>query len=216
MSVGNFNFRMHSHQHNNCTLSYVGNDNKDYYALVRVSQAGYSYGVTSSESHSRVFRAFYPHRRALGQFGLTIDCISYHEFRLLMNWCRNYTETLLARAMSSQRGSTLMYVQLPDRHFHKSGILTQGITDEDNVGKMVWSPQLTFMTVQDFNDPGTSVVSIKQAALFVAPEDSSGDINAFYPSTTAKYTDSKLYDGQPPPPATGPGTTGGGGKNWRE
>ena len=177
----------------NATLSYSAGS-ATYTAKVRISMAGYVYGVTSTESHSRTNRAFYPHRRALGQFSITVDCIGYKEHRLFQNWLRAYVDTLFTGQMGNQRGATLMEVQMTSRNFHKYGILTTGIDDHDHVGSMVFSPTLTFMTLKDFNDAGTAIVSTKSISSFSSPKVQS-DYLADFPVTSSSYkdTDDTLY-----------------------
>jgi hypothetical protein len=188
----------------NCKLGYrVGG--KTYEARVRVPQAGYTYGVTASQSQARTLNAFYPHRRALGQFTITVDCNGYHEFRKFMNWMRNYAATLMSQPMTDQRGAVLMEVYLPSRRFHKAGVLAAGIHEDQHVGAMLWSPQFVFATVQDFNDPSISILRVQQTSRFFAPKNDKGSVlngfghaessAALYPATTAKYTDEILYNG---------------------
>lgn len=217
----------------NASLSFVGPGGATNAAFVRVSAASYTYGVNSTESHARLDRAFYPHRRALGKFTITIDAIGYKEYRALMNWLRLYASTLFQGQVGNQRGATPMTVYMPSRNLHKVGILTTGINDHDNTGSMVFSPTLTFMMLKDFSDPGTAIVSLGQTSQFIAPSvqnvetaasrgkgihkitrtinDPSGT-SAFYPVTVSSYKDqdSAIYDipdGTVIPP--GPGGWGG-------
>lgn len=202
----------------NATLSFSGNT-----AAVRISDTAYVYGVNSTESHSRTERAFYPHRRSLGQFQITVDCIRYQEFRRFMNWLRGYADALLAGQVGTQKGATIMDVNMPSRNFHMVGVLVSGIDDHDHVGSMTFSPQLSFMLVKDYNDPGTAIVSTNSASTFVRPSvqdiltamkkngkivevpDASGSAS-FYPSTISSYkdTDTSIYD---LPPALPPGVS---------
>lgn len=183
----------------NCTMkyTYLG---KTYTARVRVSACSYVYGVTSTESHSRLYRAFYPHRRALGEFQVTVDAIGYQEYRRFMNWLRCYAEALLTAAMGNQKGSILMEVQIPARHFHRYGILTQGVDDHDHIGSMVFSKALSFMTIKDFNDAGTAITTTNEVSQFHTPKVDADQTVVFYPVTSAKYKDAQLYDAPPPDP----------------
>lgn len=210
--ANNFDFVMgeKGHRGNNAVLSYKAKG-KTYSARVRVSEVGYTYGVSSDESHARVFRAFYPHRRAFGQFALTIDCHNYHEFRSLMNWLRAYSETLLTGAVSTRRVVTTMEVQVPSRRFHRLGILTTGIQDDDHVGAMVWSPTLVLQTVLDYTDPNSQLVRLSNASRFHLPKNGGNDATVFFPASNARYTDSSIYDNPAPihepgyPPTLPPG-----------
>lgn len=186
------NFAMRS---SNATLTFKANG-KNHTAKVRISSAAYTYGVNSTESHARTLRAFYPHRRALGQFTVTVDAIGYREYRNFMNWLRLYTEALLTGQVGNQKGATTMTVQIPARNINKVGILTTGINDHDNTGSMVFSPTLTFMMLKDFNDPGTAIVSTAAASHFSAPKVDPEATLAFFPVTVGSYkdTDSAIYD----------------------
>jgi hypothetical protein len=178
----------------NGTLTYQVNGHK-YKAKVRVRQASYVYGVVSDESHARQFRAFYPHRRALGQFSITVDCIGYNEFKRFMTWLRNYTDELLTQGVVSKATAIPLEVNVPIRNFHKFGILVTGIDDHDHVGSMVFSPQLTFVTLADANDPKISILHSDQVSRFKAPGVDPESTLAFYPVSAAKYKDTSLYDG---------------------
>jgi hypothetical protein len=177
----------------NATLTYRDAAGS-YTASIRVKTLVYSYGVTSDESHARDHRAFYPHRRVQGQFSLTVDCLGYKEFKRLMTWLRAYVDTLLTLAESNSASVTLMDVRVPSRNFHKIGILTGGIDDHDQVGSMVFSPELVFVSLTDPADPAISLLKVTDVSNFKAPEIDANESAAFYPVTVATYADSQLYD----------------------
>jgi hypothetical protein len=188
-----FNFKM---RQANAYLRYEAHGGSIFTAQVRVSRVSYTYGVTSTESHTRTHRAFYPHRRALGQFMITVDAKGYREYRHFMNWMRAYAEYILEGQIGSRRAPVLMEVRIPARRFHKIGMLASGVDEHDHVGSNVFSPQLVFMTLQDLNDPGTSLKALRDVSIFEPSKvDPSGTV-AFYPASIADYKDtqSKLYD----------------------
>lgn len=119
-----------------------------------------------------------------------------------MNWLRNYAATLLQTALGETPKTTLMEVKVRGRKFHYYGILSQGISDQDHIGAMVFSPQLIFMMIKDFNDSGTAIVKTNQASRFDAPPHANDQMKAFYPITTAKYVDRSIYDDPTPAPIT--------------
>jgi hypothetical protein len=162
-----------------------------YSAAVRIKTLSYNYGVTSDESHARDERAFYPHRRIQGEFSVTIDCLGYKEYRQLMVWLKVYANLLLDPSSPS---TTLMDVQLPARNFHKIGALTTGIDDHDQVGSMVFSPELVFVSISDPNDSAISLVKTSQVSQFKAPQIDANASLAFYPVSVASYKDTLLYD----------------------
>jgi len=195
-------------------------------AKVRVSKFNYTYSVRSTESHSRMERAFYPHRRSLGEFTIVVDAIHYPEFRQFMGWLREYIDRMFSLQMGNGHGALMMEVQIPSRRFHVYGILTEGVNDHDHVGSMTFSEPLKFLTLKDFHDAGTSIVSTKAISSFVPPkvqnvltgigrkrnvktvEDPSG-ADAFYPVTISRYKDidEHLYSDLPITPGTETTTT---------
>jgi hypothetical protein len=188
--VANFSF---VHRGANGTLSYKSGGGV-YSAKVRIKEANYTYAIESTESHSRLDRAFYPHRRSLGSFILHVECNGYKEFRQLQRYLRNYADTLLSGAMSERGNTTIMQASLPSRDFNKFGILTQGIQDKDHVASMVFDVALTFMTLRDGNDSTTSILSTDQVSTFRSPQVNTDASLAFYPVTASAYKDTQLYD----------------------
>lgn len=182
----------------NATLNYDDENGKGHSAAVRISQTSYLYGVNSTESHSRLYRAFYPHRRSLGKFALTIDAKGYIEFRNLMNWLRAYAASVFAAQTGNNKGAITMEVNMPSRNFHLIGMLTSGIDDHDQVGSMVFSPQLQFMMLKDFNIANSEITTLSQVSQFVAP---SVDFNnqgslSYFPISISQYHDqanSQIY-----------------------
>lgn len=215
------NFRM---RNANAALRYTYGG-KVHTAYVRISKTNYSYSVTSTESHARLYRAFYPHRRALGNFVVQVDAIGYTEFRAFMNWLRAYANNMFEGQTGDARGALPMEVLMPSRHFHMYGILTEGIDDHDQVGSMVFSPQLKFMTLKDFHDKGTAIVATDQTSQFSEPARSlsttvtrgkgkhkhtvhiPSSTAVFYPVTASQYRDkdSQIYDGLQETPTPPPG-----------
>lgn len=184
----------------NATLRYRTSGGT-YHAKVRVSEASYDYAVNSTESHSRLVRAFYPHRRALGTFKVTVDLIHYSEFHEFMRWLRGYSESVFSSQMGNQKSVNLMEVHMPSRHFHKYGILTSGINDHDNVASMAFREELTFVTVYDVHDPGTHLVSTNSISEFKPPKVDPESVLAFYPETVSSYHDKdrSIYNAPPGP-----------------
>jgi hypothetical protein len=178
---------------NNGTFAY--RDASGYHvAAVRMKILSYNYGVTSTESHAREERAFYPHRRIQGQFRVVVDCIGYKEFKQLMSWLQVYADALLTGAESNSSSVTLMDVSLPARNFRKIGILTTGIDDHDQVGSMVFNPELIFVALSDPADPAISLLKTSDVSTFRSPQIDANASTAFYPVTVANYKDSLLYD----------------------
>lgn len=171
----------------NATFSYAGSR-----ADLRVTGVAYTYGVVSEESHARQTRAFYPHRRSQGEFDITLQLKGYREFRQVMDWFRNYTAQVMSQAMGDQSQQLPMTVSIPVRGFLRQGILTTGISDNDHVGSMVFSPTISFISVIDPKDPLSSVYAAPST--FAGPQVDANASLAFYPSSTSKYHDSQLYD----------------------
>lgn len=211
------NFRMRTY---NASLTFRSNGQTNT-ARVRISRTSYVYGVNSTESHARLDRAFYPHRRALGQFAVTVDCIGYAEFRKFMNWLREYAHEMFRGQVGNKKGAATMEVFVPSRNFHMIGVLTTGIDDHDHVGSMLFQPVLTFMLLKDFNDSSTAIVSTDSISKFRLPAKDREDMLAFFPGSTSRYhdTDSSIYDDPgtstnqdptPDPVIPAPGTVPGG------
>lgn len=175
----------------NCVLSYK-NGNQVVTAQVRVKELSHVFGVVSTESQSAQRRAFYPHRRAQGQFMIIVDCIHYKEFKQLMNWLTDYGNALLSVSQSNDQPPT-MTVSLPSRKFVRQGVLTTGIDDHDQTGSMVLSPQLTFVSVSDPNDSLSSILSTSQVSNFTEASVDSANSAWFYPST-GNSVDANIYD----------------------
>lgn len=163
----------------NSTFSYAGGNS----AQLKVSQVGFTYGVDSTESHAREHRAFYPHRRNQGQFTVTIDNNQWAEFQAAMQWFKGYATAALD--LDSSTVPPPMLVSVPSRNFLRYGIPIQGMSFGDFIGSMVFSPQLTFVSVSDPNDPSTAILSTSQ----VSGTDTAsftGDVgNYFYPDSRA-------------------------------
>lgn len=177
----------------NATLAYSDSGGL-HTASIRVKNLSYNYGVSSTESHARDDRAFYPHRRVQGQFKIIADCIHYKEFNQLMAWLRVYAEVLSNAASSSSSAVTQMDVRVPSRNFHRTGILTTGIDDHDQTGSMVFNPELVFVSISDPADKITSLLTPAQASTFSGPQIDSKATLAFYPVSSVNYKDALLYD----------------------
>lgn len=195
--MANFSFAQRG---NNGILTYKAGSTHS--AAVRIREASYQYSITSTESKSRLYRAFYPHRRALGVFTINIDCKGYKEFRQLQSWLRNYADTLQTAAMSSTGSPTLMHVRMPSRNFNRYGILVSGIEDRDHVGSMVFDVELHFMTLRDAHDSAISILTTDQVSTFRSPKIDPQDSLAFYPVSSSKYKDAQLYDDPDPSQGT--------------
>ncbi len=182
---------------NNGVLTYKTPGGSGNVAYVRISKVAYEYSVQATESQTRLYRAFYPHRRVLGTFTITVQAIGYREYRNFLTWLQGYTSALLKAQVSASPEVPSMTVQMSARRFHRVGILTGGMADRDNKQSMVFEQQLHFITVKDYNDPNTSILKSDQASRFrnVTTADAAR-YKAFYPSTVSGYrdTDSKLYD----------------------
>jgi hypothetical protein len=182
-----------AHTGANTKISYAGNSGTAT-ASVRTSKLSYNYGVTSTESQSRNQRGFYPHRRAQGQFSMTVDCKGYTEFKQLMKFFANYKLVLDGQFNSSGLPVT-MTVSCPVRNFTRVGIPTSGMDDHDQTGSMVFSPELVFVSVADPKDKVTTqLTKTNQLSRFTAPEHAPSGQKDFYPSSTLSLKDQALYD----------------------
>jgi hypothetical protein len=213
----NFNL---AQTHANGILTYASGG-ANFKAAVRITDASYTYQLQSSESQSRLYRAFYPHRRSLGQFTLTVECIGYKEYKLFQTWMTNYTTTLLNAAWSNAGSTTLINAKMASRNFNKTGILVSGLGDGDHVGAMTYDCDLVFMTLEDANDPTTSILKTTQISDFQKAAIDSGPLGSldFYPVTASQSSDANFYNTPTgttpalPPPVVAPPITGGASTN---
>ena len=111
-----------------------------------------------------------------------------------MTWLKAYADSLLQAAESNTTSVTLMDVAMPSRNFHKIGVLTTGMDDHDQVGSMVFNPELVFQTLTDPSDPAISLLKITDVSTFSDPTTDANATTAFYPVTVASYKDTQLYD----------------------
>lgn len=181
-----------AHSGGNLTLSYTGSNGATS-ATIRCKNLRYTYGVVSDESHARQDRAFYPHRRAQGQFQVVVECKGYREYKQLQGWLGAYAQDALA-VYSTNRQPPAMTVSLPARRFRRLGLLISGLGDNDRTGSMVFAPLLTFVTISDPSDPSSAVLNSSQASRFSVPKVDAAGSTSFFPSTNARYVDARLYD----------------------
>jgi hypothetical protein len=163
-----------------------------YSARVRVPSYSAEFGVTATESHARDERAFYPHRRIHGNFTVTIECVHYREFQQLMRWLNHYAAHLL----DSTEGKIAMpmHFAMASRNVNRLGILISGISDHDNVGSMVFSVPLTFITLSVPNDPAIPMLYPQNTSEFQSPRVDPNISQSFYPVTGNSIVDSNIYD----------------------
>lgn len=157
IAVGSFNSRSSISQTNaNITFSYNYNGQQAV-ALLRVKQLTTTYTLNSEESHARNNRAFYPHRRSQGTFDITFQFKNWKEYSQAMTWFQDYAK--LALQTTNTQPSVVMTVTMPSRNFTRSGVPTTGIEFGDHTGSMVFTPTISFISVNDPDDPSTAVLS---------------------------------------------------------
>lgn len=205
---------------NNAVLAYQVNGHI-YSARIRASKYAAEFGVTSTESHARDERAFYPHRRIHGHFFVTVECIHYSEFKQFQRWLRNYANRLL----DTHNGKIAMpmHFAMSSRNINRLGILCEGLGDHDNVGSMVFEVPLTFITLTVPNDPAIPLLYPQQTSEFKSPRIDPEISQSFYPVTGNAIVDSNIYDNlnkidpsQVDPTDPGPQPVGGGGRVFFE
>lgn len=168
------------HSHSNVGFAYSFNGSTTVAAL-RATRLMIDYGLNSEESHSRQERAFYPHRRSQGNFSLTLQFMTGHEYRQAMTWFQTYAAKALDT--TSQQPGIPMNVVMPSRNFARRGIPTTGLTFGDHIGSMVWSPVIAFLSVNDPADPTTAVLNTKQVSITNFDGIDSLSVQYFYPSS---------------------------------
>lgn len=161
--------------------SYQGKTN---IAKLRCSNVGIAYSQNADESHAREHRAYYPHRRSQGSFNVVVDCKQWVEFNSTMAWFRDYATAALD--LDAGPTSPPMSVQVPSRNFNRLGIPTQGVQYGDYVGSMVFSPQISFLSVSDPNDATTGILNSNQVSATFEPTSDPAN-NYFYPDSIASY-----------------------------
>lgn len=148
----------------------------------RVSKVGKSFAVIATESHARQHRAMYPHQRAEGPFSVTLDLKHYTEFKLFMDFMRDFMSALMS---SQNRPMPLMSVSVPSRNFWRLGVPVNGVSDGDHIGSNLFQPTIVFESVVDPLDP-TVATGYNNAGSFSQfdPNGSAADTAAqfFYPS----------------------------------
>jgi hypothetical protein len=167
-----------------------------YSAMVRCTKLAISYSLNSEESHSRQTKAFYPHRRAQGQFAITLALVGWNEYSQAMGWFTRFARQALA--MSSNDPALWVEVSMPSRKFTRWGIPTTGMNFGDHTASMVFSPTITFISVRDPNDPSTAILSGR--ANQISRQSNAGidplAVSFFYPSSavnTPGKLDESLY-----------------------
>lgn len=180
-----------AHGHN-CVLSYTFQNNT-FTARVRSPKVSMDWDVVSTESHARQFRAFYPHQRTQGSFGVVVECVGWPEFRQLSAWLRTYAKRVLYIDPVTRALPPPMTVQIDSRDFLRSGFLTTGIGYGDHIGSMVFAPELTFVSVADPNDPIANILKLNQASAQDLRGVEQIQREWFYPGST-KYSAQSVQD----------------------
>jgi hypothetical protein len=140
---------------------------------VRIRKIAHSWQVIATESHARVARAMYPHQRAISRFALTLEMKGYREYEGFMGFMQSYIDALFGTEKKS------VYVMSAVRGFNRWGIPIKGIAIGDHVGSMVFSPTITFESI---NDPLDQQVMTPEAGAVSATDLNgvSGDAASFF------------------------------------
>jgi hypothetical protein len=182
----------------NCTLSY-SKSGVNYAFKTWAYGVSHGFSVIATESAARKYRAFYPHQRAVDPFTVTFQLKGYPHLRLLTKYLINYMLAV------TDTGSVAMTVNIPARNFLRQGVPTGGVVDQDQVGSMLFAPQITFDSVSDPLD--TSAPAVSGVVLGSSAADDAAKF--FYPASAStndpNATANSFYDAAPtlvPTPAT--------------
>lgn len=193
----------------NATFAFTTGGSTNTFAT-RCNRLSHGYDVVAGESHARTARAFYPRRRALSQFTVSLQLKGYADFKAFMDFMRSYI-TNFAKATSGS-----MTVAIPARNFMRYGVPIQGVSDGDHVGAILFQPTIIFQPVYDPLDTQlfTTTANTSQVDLGTSQADNAATF--FYPITAStndpNATGESLYDAPPilppstiaPPPPRGP------------
>jgi hypothetical protein len=174
----------------NCTLTYPkGKKTLGY--RVRANLLMHGMQIIADESQGRTRKAFYPHRLSSAQFAVGIELKGEDEYTSFSNWLAGYAKYVLDMNLRSGEFPA-MGVSIPAHGFLKKGVPLTGYEWGDKVGAMVWTPTITFETVQEPGDPEN--LALSKVGGLVALTDPTTQY--FYP------TGPLLSGGQTPPDGT--------------
>lgn len=142
----------------NCILSYTtgtGRKAINHKYRVRCNTVTSGYTMISTESQSRLQRAYYPHQTAPTQFSLVIDLVGLNELISFTNYLMGYADLMLNQSTTAP---IQMSAQVPSRNFSQVGIPIQGFKWGTHVGAMVYTAQLVFETSGTPGDPANKGV----------------------------------------------------------
>jgi hypothetical protein len=180
----------------NSTLSYTYGDTT---MAFRARCIGVNHQVVqvSDESHARVARAFYPHRRSTGPFVITLGFKGTAERSVFVDWLNAYAVYMTNPSTDPVVDIT---VSVPSRNFLRRGVPVSGFPYGEHIGSIYWEVPVAFQTTHEPWDPSQVPVS----SVLNAPNiEGYRENQFFYPTGT------QLGGNQAPPQGTYPSNTVG-------